>query len=121
LEDSGSIVLIGFSAGARSRPLFGLARNLLRKSTDTSAADVNNTAASAYFWQHVQMLHPQEVSESIQAFHTKYSFPWLDPKWPYSREISSDLDLPSFNGHLLTFHNVEHGPGCMVFVQRYAR
>jgi hypothetical protein len=121
LEDSGSIVLIGFSAGARSRPLFGLARNLLRKSTDTSAADVNNAAASAYFWMHVKMLHPREVSESIEGFHQEFSFPWLDPKWPYSQEISGDINLPSFQGHLLTFQDIEHGPGCMVYVQRYSR
>ncbi|KAH6903261.1 hypothetical protein BKA70DRAFT_1433773 [Coprinopsis sp. MPI-PUGE-AT-0042] len=103
LEDSGSLVLIGFTAGARSRPLFGLARNLLRKSTDTTDADIRNAAASAYFWKH------------------RCDFPRLDPNWPYSNALSGDINLPSFAGDSLTFSDIEFGPGCMVFAQRYAR
>lgn len=121
LEDPGLLILIGFTAGSRSHPLFALARNLRRKNIDTTEADIRNAVASAIFAKHTQMLHPIEVWTDMEAYHRKHSIPHLDSKWPKSCEASGPLALPAPGGGTITVRDIEHGPGCAIMSQNYAR
>ncbi|KAH6883659.1 hypothetical protein BKA70DRAFT_1471172 [Coprinopsis sp. MPI-PUGE-AT-0042] len=90
-------------------------------SLDTSAADIRNAAASAFFWKHVQMLHPLEVANDIESFYRKYDIPRLDSNWPESNALRGVVVLPSLDGGELEFRDIEFGPGCLVMSQRYSR
>jgi hypothetical protein len=120
LEDPGVLALIGFTAGARSVPRFGLARNFLCKPEDTSKIDLRNAAVAAYFWQHLQQAHPPEIAADIAAFYRTYNLPLLDPMWPYSAQSSGQLSFPSPSGPLV-FHDVAFAPSCLAMSSCYSR
>ena len=120
LEDTGSVVQIGFSAGSRSVPSFGFVRNLLSKAADADAANRNFSALLTFFWLCSMGVFPQEIIDDIKKFYREYDIPRLNPDWPSSEETRGTLSLPPECGSY-TFHDVELAPGCAVMVQRYAR
>ncbi|KAH6876475.1 hypothetical protein BKA70DRAFT_1128403 [Coprinopsis sp. MPI-PUGE-AT-0042] len=124
LEDTGKLVQIGVTAGGRSHPEFGMARNLLRKvdrQPDKQAEDnQKNASVGAYFWRRVQLMHPPEVSQDIEGFYRKHDFPKLDPDWPSKQRTTGPVELhPSCEA--ITFHEAQFSPSCLVFSERYSR
>jgi hypothetical protein len=120
LEDPGKLVQVGYTSGSRSGGEFGLARNLLRKSGDTTRAEQRNAVAAAYMWRHVQLLHPPHIADDIDGFHKEVCLPRLDGSWPSSEEPHGPISLPTSCAPL-TIQEAAYGPGCFVFAEMYSR
>ncbi|KAH6897887.1 hypothetical protein BKA70DRAFT_1115822 [Coprinopsis sp. MPI-PUGE-AT-0042] len=120
LEDPGKLVQIGFTSGSRAGGEFGLARNLLRKTGDTSEVNQRNAVAAAYMWRHVQLLHHPSIAADIDAFHQEHNLPRLDGSWPSSNETHGPIDLPTSCAPL-TIKEATFAPGCFVFAEMYSR
>ncbi|RXW19508.1 hypothetical protein EST38_g6347 [Candolleomyces aberdarensis] len=121
-EDSGTLMLAGYSCGSRSAPSFGITRNF-ESGEGHKAEREDNIAISqilAYFWARAKGRYPDEVTEDIENFYDKYNIPRFDPDWPASATRSADLSL-KFGGREFTFKDVERAPGCAILCQRYAR
>ncbi|KAF6741026.1 hypothetical protein DFP72DRAFT_343901 [Ephemerocybe angulata] len=119
-EDSGTIVQIGFTAGALSRPLFGIARNLLWRGAAGDDTQRDLSSLLTYVWNRAMGTLPAPIIEDFKSFYGDCDLPRLDPDWPASQNSLGKLRLPpDCGGH--TFDHAELAPGCAVFAQRYAR
>ncbi|KAH6893796.1 hypothetical protein BKA70DRAFT_1118610 [Coprinopsis sp. MPI-PUGE-AT-0042] len=119
-EDSGQLVQIGWTAGARNKPIFGYARNLLRKVADICRVDQQNATASAYMWRRVQLMHPPVVGEDISEFYREHNVPMLDDKWPASARTRGPVTYPA-SAQPITIQEAEFGPGCVIISENYTR
>ena len=70
LEDPGSLVQIGYSAGARSAPAFNWVRNLTRKLPDQVVANKDYQASSAFalFWNLCRDFLPEKIMGTFDVF-----------------------------------------------------
>ncbi|KAJ2933999.1 hypothetical protein H1R20_g3095, partial [Candolleomyces eurysporus] len=118
-EDSGTLMLAGYSCGSRSAPAFGITRNF-ESGEGAKAEKEDNIAIAqilAYFWARAKGRYPGEVTEDIENFYDKYNIPRFDPDWPTSATRSADLSL-KLDGREYTFKDVERAPGCAILCQR---
>lgn len=121
LEDAGHIAIAGYSAGARSQPYFGWARNLRSKKTDEGAANLRICQAFSLVWNIAKGVHPPEVAESITSFTESLALP---PPHPDPESISSlqgPLLVPGLGGHVTVVPDADKAPIAGVVAQRYAR
>ncbi|KAJ2933961.1 hypothetical protein H1R20_g3129, partial [Candolleomyces eurysporus] len=118
-EDSGTLMLAGYSCGSRSAPAFGITRNF-ESGEGAKAEKEDNIAISqilAYFWARAKGRYPSEVIEDLENFYDKYNIPRFDPDWPASATRSANLSL-KLDGCEYTFKDVERAPGCAILCQR---
>ncbi|KAF5320514.1 hypothetical protein D9611_010727 [Ephemerocybe angulata] len=120
MEDTGSVVQVGFSAGSRSVPSFGFVRNLVSKAVDADAANREFSVLLTFFWLCSMGVFPEEIIRDFKAFYGEFDIPRLNPDWPTFDEARGTLILPPECGSY-AFKDVELAPGCAVMVQRYAR
>ncbi|RXW19245.1 hypothetical protein EST38_g6615 [Candolleomyces aberdarensis] len=121
-EDSGTLVMAGFSAGSRRAPEFGIVRNFeSREGKDAEKADnVKIANLLTYVWTRAKALFPSKIIEDFENFYDGSSAPRFDPGWPASSTKSGALKLV-LDGREHVFENVERAPGCAIMCQRYAR
>lgn len=121
LEDRGSIIQIGFTAGSRAAPEFGWARNALSKKAGEGTSNHRVSSLMAAFWLIAKQGFPPEIISDFEDFYKKNGLPYLHPDWPATQDTSrGPLELPSSSG-ACKWDDVELAPGCAVMVQRYAR
>src|SRR6266550_9410439 len=81
LEDTGSIVQIGYSTGARSAPTFDWARNIISKCTTKQLAedlDVATSSVFAMFWNICRAWLPCFVIQDIANFTSSNHIALMD-------------------------------------------
>lgn len=100
--------------------MFGWARNLLLKSTDSASANRDYSSLLAYFWLRAKGVFPPEIIGDLKNFYAGQSLPRLNPDWPYLESARGVLKLPGDCGGF-EVRDIDLAPGCAVFVQRYAR
>ncbi|KAJ3501973.1 hypothetical protein NMY22_g18743 [Coprinellus aureogranulatus] len=112
LEDPGSLLQVAFSAGARSRPAFGVVKNfrVSQPQSERDAANRQISALFAYVWVRAKAVFPPEIIDDFETFYEKYRIPRFDPEWPSSETRSGTIELPSGVGNV-KFDDVERGPG----------
>lgn len=122
MEDAGHLSLIGFTAGSRSTPAFGMARNFIsREGSEVENAENQELAAiMSYFWVRAKCLYPAEVVQDFEDYYSRYNIPRFDPDWPASYSDRGTLAFPLAAGKY-TFQDIERAPGCGIVAQRYAR
>ncbi|KAF8326288.1 hypothetical protein F5887DRAFT_1084600 [Amanita rubescens] len=119
LEDPGSIVQIGYSAGARHKPFFDWVRNITSKSTDTYDLNKRTSSAFAFFWNLCRAWLPEEIITDIDAWLTRTQAPAMDATRQFdSHEGSYDLIV---DGIPFQFTDVCLAPPCGVMARNYAR
>ena len=82
MEDPGSLVQIGFSAGARSAPKFDWVRNITsRKLPAHVIDDMDHRSSSAFalFWNLCRSSLPEEVMEDFDNFFEDCCLPRMHP------------------------------------------
>ncbi|KAF6745808.1 hypothetical protein DFP72DRAFT_992945 [Ephemerocybe angulata] len=120
MEDTGSVVQVGFSAGSRRVPSFGFVRNLVSKAVDADTANREFSVLLTFFWLCSMGVFPSEIIDDFKAFYGEFDIPRLNPDWPSYNEAQGTLKLPPECGSYV-FKDIELAPGCAVMVQRYAR
>ncbi|KAK7019421.1 hypothetical protein VNI00_018076 [Paramarasmius palmivorus] len=121
LEDAGSIVMAGWSAGARSAPQFHWVRNLLKKTAETEAHKLAREGASAFalMWNMCRGILPAVVIEDIERF--------IETSGIHRMDVGEDGSGPTgqytvpIDGGWATFRNAAMAPPCGVFARNYAR
>lgn len=81
LDDTGSIVQTGYSAGARSAPTFDWARNIRSRRTTKETVqnlDTDTSAVFAMFWNMCRAWLPDEIIKDIDAFTRRTRIPLMD-------------------------------------------
>ncbi|KAJ3560557.1 hypothetical protein NP233_g10760 [Leucocoprinus birnbaumii] len=122
MEDTGSIVQIGFSAGARSQPNFHWVRNLLKKFPKDNIEKYNKDqcAVFAFFWNLLIHQLPSEVISDFRNFMNKNLLPVMNPDWIDFTEQKGSYALP-VGDQIHTFHGVELAPPQAVMSRNYSR
>ncbi|KAH6899290.1 hypothetical protein BKA70DRAFT_1115538 [Coprinopsis sp. MPI-PUGE-AT-0042] len=120
-EDSGQLVQIGWTGGLRSKPIFGSARNLLRRVADIMRVDQRNAVAAAYMWRRVKLMHPQCVGDDIENWHKEHDLPRLDGTWPAAGAQTHGPILYPASCVPISIKDAEFGPGCLVMSENYSR
>ncbi|KAG2018864.1 hypothetical protein CC2G_008245 [Coprinopsis cinerea AmutBmut pab1-1] len=120
LEDAGSLVMFGYSAGSRSKPAFAWVKNLLGKRADTTEFNHKAATVLGYAWLRMRALHPGPVIGDFLRFFNRYNIPRLDPNWPAPPRDRGSITLPPGCGGFV-YEGAENAPGCAVFGERYAR
>jgi hypothetical protein len=119
LEDLGSIVQIGYSAGAQSKPFFDWVQNVKSKTTNTFDLDKRTSSAFAFFWNLCHAWLPKEIIADIDNWLTKTSAPAMDATHQlHSHEGSYDLIV---DGIPFKFTDVCLAPPSGVMARNYAR
>ncbi|KAK7047955.1 hypothetical protein VNI00_006283 [Paramarasmius palmivorus] len=121
LEDAGSIVMSGWSAGSRSSPQFHWARNLLRKASPEQAEKLAYEASWAFalFWNLCKAVLPRPIIEDFETFIRESGIYRMDPG-TVGEGPEGMYSIMTEEGWV-TFRNVEMAPPCGVFAKNYAR
>ncbi|KAJ3980249.1 hypothetical protein F5890DRAFT_1477873 [Lentinula detonsa] len=123
MEDAGSIVISGFTAGLRARPSFDWARNFLNPSRHPQSKQeaMRYEAASVFamFWNMVQKVCPSVVIDNFKRFMEQTGLISMDPK-EFSEQGGSGYTV-NYKGSNITFKGVDMAPPSGVFMQNYAR
>ncbi|KAF8341801.1 hypothetical protein F5887DRAFT_1076389 [Amanita rubescens] len=85
-NDPGSLVIIGFSPGARHRPSFGWVRNIIRKIPEGELEDFDYECSSAFalFWNLARSWLPGEIIQDFDDFIESEGLP------PMNSEFQTD-------------------------------
>ncbi|KAF8331270.1 hypothetical protein F5887DRAFT_895022 [Amanita rubescens] len=126
LDDPGNLSIAGFSAGARSKPSFGWARNFLPKtfadkgSMEDTIEDINqNTcAAFALFWNICRSWVPPTIIDDIDKFTIGSGLPPMHPDIIEGHD--SDYQI-TINQLTFTFSNARLAPPMGLTANNYAR
>ena len=127
LDDPGTLSLVGFSAGARSSPSFGWARNI-KQSTFQDKTKVQDTieelnedtcAAFALFWNLCRSWLPDEIINDIDASTLSLGLPPMAPTVQDSHDGGYHITLP--DGLTVSFSDVRLAPPMGLTANNYAR
>ncbi|KAG6836217.1 hypothetical protein H0H93_010134 [Arthromyces matolae] len=133
-EDTGKLVLMGYSAGARSKMQFDWVRNITKKMDDASK-DQSNAAGSVLFavaWQLMKSQVPSEIIQDFDDYIESINIDRMDrghcavgsTNVVIRRSSTTDgketLGV-SVEGQSFEFHNVELAPPAGVIGQNYSR
>ncbi|KAM6489122.1 hypothetical protein JOM56_010310 [Amanita muscaria] len=82
-NDPGSLVIIGFSPGARSKPSFDWVRNVTKKIRKDDLEDFNYQCSSAFafFWNLARSWLPQEIIRDFDNFIQTHNLPAMNPNF----------------------------------------
>jgi hypothetical protein len=120
LEDSGSLVVIGASAGSRKDGEFGPVSNHFDKSACTMDVDVQHISVAACASRLIQVRHPPQVHESIEGFYQEQGLPHLTPEFPYPASEMGSIEIPHAQGSVI-ITGVKYSPGSAIFTHQYSR
>jgi hypothetical protein len=126
LDDPGTLALVGFSAGARSHPSFGWARNIVASSFEDkeempdTIEELNQDTCAAYalFWNMCQSWLPAEITDEIDDFTVNSGLPPMNPEVQegHDGDYSFTVDGPTVN-----FSGVRLAPPSGLIANNYAR
>ncbi|KAF8310426.1 hypothetical protein F5887DRAFT_1081455 [Amanita rubescens] len=119
LEDPGSLVQIGYSAGSRSKPSFNWVRNVRSTKTDARDLDQRTCSAFAFFWNLCRGWLPPQIIVDIDRWITKSGLPAMNA----TRQLGSHKGSYNLivNGIPFTFSDVHLAPPAGVMARNYAR
>jgi hypothetical protein len=120
LEDAGSIVLEGYTAGARSQPMFGWARNLKRKMADKDARSQRYRSSSlfALLWNMIRTRLPEEILADFDKYLHDNSLLRMDGGSKGKSEIRFTVGAGEWE---LDFFDLELAPPSGAIGKNYAR
>ncbi|KAI0755594.1 hypothetical protein C8Q74DRAFT_1169340, partial [Fomes fomentarius] len=123
LEDPGTLVQTGYTAGSRSKPSFDWVRNLLWKRELTpeflATADHHTSCLFAIFWNICRNHLPAEVIEPWVAYNAEHMLPRMDGGLRSDRD-TGDVTI-ELGDDSVTFRNMELAPACGLLGQNYSR
>ncbi len=121
-EDPGELPIVGFSAGARSKPQFHWVRNLLRKMSDDDALDFRweQSSAFALIWNILRKRLPPEIQKEWIGWLKNGKFPAMNPEWADHADNRGSYSI-CVKGETIKFNNAELAPPTGVMAQNYAR
>ena len=120
LEDSGVIALEGYSAGSRSKPMFGWVKNLKTKVDAKTFQDQKYRASSlfALLWNMSLKVLPLEIGNDIKQFLNDNPMYRMDAGSESKSVIRFSLRI---GGHEMDFFGKELAPPSGVLGQNYSR
>lgn len=126
MEDTGKLVQVGYSAGARSRPQFDWVRNLLRKPHNpalVAKSDVKCSSVFAFAWQLMRARLPEEIISDFDNYLQATGLKRMDGNGQMGAEHGRRWGTYSIAAgqNCFDFHNVELAPPTGVFGQNYSR
>ncbi|KAH9841909.1 uncharacterized protein C8Q71DRAFT_854263 [Rhodofomes roseus] len=122
LEDQGKLVLLGYTAGARSQPLFDWSRNLQsqKHSADfIQAHDYRVSSIFALFWNLIQSHLPDEVLAPVESYLTKNGICRMDSNT--KRLEKTGTYMVEWGDEYIEFNEAELAPPSGVAGCNYAR
>lgn len=131
MEDPGSLVQIGFSAGSRSAPKFDWVKNITCRNLSPSAVhDMNYRASSAFalLWNLCLDALPGEVLADFDEFFEKLNIARMNASEGAAKDFAGS-EAPAASGAYsiqigdfeFTFKDVEMAPPSGVVGQNYSR
>ncbi|RDB28016.1 hypothetical protein Hypma_002267 [Hypsizygus marmoreus] len=124
MEDTGTLVQIGYSAGSRSSPKFDWVKNLLSNAhSDNTLAEINNDDSSvfAFAWQQLRSLLPTPIIDDFDVYLNNTKIKRMDA----NGHLPSSQSQRSYSVKILDnefdFHHAELAPPTGVFGQNYSR
>jgi hypothetical protein len=131
MEDPGSLVQVGFSAGACSSPKFDWVRNITnRKLPGNIVGDMDHRSSSAFalFWNLCRNCLPDEVMDDFDNFFEDCCMPRMDPCKGAAEDSAGNGDQHAFGDYSIqigddkfVFRNAERAPPAGVCGQNYSR
>ena len=112
---------LGYTAGSRSRPRIGWARNIRRKQPKGALQDLTyrSSSAFAFAWNLFRMQLPSEVIGNFNEYLAKSQIMRMDPLGNRQKIVGTyticDGDIP------VEFHDAELAPPAGVFGANYTR
>ncbi|KXN84190.1 hypothetical protein AN958_12894 [Leucoagaricus sp. SymC.cos] len=123
-EDAGHLSIAGFSAGARSKPEFHWAQNLIRKLAEGTALQFQQLQASAFalFWNMLEKRLPKEICNEWRGWISREVMPAMNPLWKSGDPISSrgSYEIRVLD-ETVAIHDAQLALPSGVMVQNYAR
>ena len=132
MEDTGKLVQIGWSAGARSKPAFHWVRNITSKRIDVPELDRQAANLFAFAWQRMRSVLPTAVLDDFKSFIEFNDLPRMNPEDP--RMMLPPLKkgnvknthpegeyTVTIEGEDFTIHKVEYAPPGGVCGENYSR
>ena len=120
LEDTGTIVLEGYSAGSRSKPMFGWVKNFTGKVDAKTYLDQKYRASSlfALFWNMSVKVLPLEISDDINQFLTDNPMYRMDAGAEGKSEMRVSIWI---GGYEIDFLDLELAPPSGALGHNYSR
>lgn len=112
---------IGYTAGARSDPELGWARNLLRKQTGATVDRLMYESSSAFavFWNILRNQLPKEVNDDFETWLKDNEMVRMDTK---GRQDSTQGEYTvKYGDDTFVFHGVDMPPPSGYFGTNYSR
>ena len=122
-EDAGSLVQIGYTAGSRSRPRLGWAKNIKRKLRQGVLADLTYRSSSAFAlaWNAFRMQLPDEVMEDFNNYFISSGIVRMDPSGQNQKTKGVYTILDGDNQEPVLFQDAELAPPSGFFGANYTR
>lgn len=132
MEDTGTLALLGWSAGQRSKRAFNWVRNVTSKRTDSQVLNKDGASLFALAWQRMLSVLPSEVVEDFKQFIGDNGLPRMDPDNPLAtlpplskgnaqNEHPTGTFSVTIGDDVFEFHNVELAPPSGVVGDNYSR
>jgi hypothetical protein len=121
LEDPGKLCQIGYTAGSRSNPQLGWARNLLWKQTDVAKNQLMYESSSVFalVWNILRNQLPDEVNGSFEQWLQGEEMVRMDTMG--SQDVVKGTYTVKYGDETYEFHGVEMAPPSGVFGTNYTR
>lgn len=112
---------IGYTAGSRSDPKLGWARNLLGKQPDTAVNRMMYESSSVFalFWNILRQQLPEEITEDFDKWLGDNDMVRMDTKG--SQDTAEGMYTVQYGDEKYEFHGVEMPPPSGVFGTNYTR
>ena len=126
LADPGTIVQVGISAGARSKPTLGWVKNISSKRlSDDFVDDLDQKTAHAFslLWMLIRRRLPNEVSDDLVTWLTESGIYWMNKEVVQGlREQSDEGEIElDIGGNSFNFQWAEMAPPSGVMAANYSR
>jgi hypothetical protein len=124
-EDTGKLVIVGYSAGSRKAPAaFDWVKNLLATTHTPEAMQAKNVKSSsvcALVWNMMRSRLPDEVLEDFDRFLLEEGLMRMDAKSAMAREGSRGVYTIQIGETQFDFGRAELAPATGVFAENYSR
>lgn len=126
-NDPGKLGMVGYTAGAQSRPEFDWARNLIGPAQPADVIAIEDRKASSVFafaWNVCQQRAPRAIVEEYENFLLQHDMPRMDGNRAMATSSSPgrgeyEIDLPGMPG--IKFSGVKLAPPCGAFAVNYSK
>lgn len=129
MEDPGSLVQMGFSAGSRSAPQFDWVRNITNRKLPKGVVDeldYRSSSIFALFWNLCRDLLPSEIMDDFDNFFDQFNMVRMSSEKGAAKEfIAKNTTRGDYMVQVgeteFVFSNAEMAPPSGVCAQNYAR